>query len=187
METKMRMDAAAFESWMQKVLVQRGYDEAESSETASWAAQTASYEVETHGARKIFSLMDAEFARSGSCVPQAQHEVLLKTPSLEVWDGAKKLGPAISSIAQAHAVEMADATGMGAVVVRDCNHFGWGPAYALTHLEDNEDLVVGNITQGAIPIVTPIGGTEPTLGSNAIALALSTGADDCPCVQGRDR
>lgn len=42
--------------------------------------------------------MDAEFARAGTCVPQAQHEVLLATPSLEVWDGAKKLGPAISRI-----------------------------------------------------------------------------------------
>lgn len=149
-----------------------------SSVTARWAAQTASYEVETHGARKIFSLLDAEFARSGSCVPQAQHKVLLSTPSMEVWDGAKKLGPAISSTAQAHAVEMAKLNGMGAVMVRDCNHFGWGPAYALEHL--NEDLVVGNITQGAIPIVTPIGGIEPTVGSNAIAIAIHTGADECP-------
>jgi LDH2 family malate/lactate/ureidoglycolate dehydrogenase len=97
---------------------------------------------------------------------------------MEVWDGAKKLGPAISSTAQAHAVEMAKLNGMGAVMVRDCNHFGWGPAYALEHL--NEDLVVGNITQGAIPIVTPIGGIEPTVGSNAIAIAIHTGADECP-------
>ena len=149
-----------------------------SSVTAKWAAQTAAYEVETHGARKIFSLLDAEFKRSGSCVPQAQHKVLLATPSLEVWDGARKIGPAISSTAQAHAVEMAKANGMGAVMVRDCNHFGWGPAYALNHL--SEDLVVGNITQGAIPIVTPIGGTEPTLGSNAIALAIHTGSEECP-------
>lgn len=66
--------------------------------------------------------------------------------------------------------------------MRDCNHFGWGPAYALEHLSDN--LIVGNITQGAIPIVTPIGGDRPSVGSNAIAIALSTGvdpdSDSCP-------
>ena len=62
--------------------------------------------------------------------------------------------------------------------VRDCNHFGWGPAYALEHLTD--DLVVGNVTQGAIPIVTPIGGDKPTVGSNAIAIALETGSKTCP-------
>ena len=42
---------------------------------------------------------------------------------------------------------MANKSGMGMVMVRNCNHFGWGPAYALTHLEDNDDLVLGNITQ----------------------------------------
>jgi L-2-hydroxycarboxylate dehydrogenase (NAD+) len=106
-----------------------------SAETARWASQAASYEIETHGARKIFSLLDAEFERSGSCVPQAQPKVLLSTPALEVWDGAKKLGPAISSTAQARAVEMAKTGGVGVVMVRDCNHFGWGPAYALQHLQ----------------------------------------------------
>jgi hypothetical protein len=53
---------------------------------------------------------------------------------------------------------------------------------------ENPDMIIGNITQGAIPIVTPIGGTEPTLGSNAIALALHTGAEECPfflCARGQ--
>lgn len=38
--------------------------------------------------------------------------------------------------------------------------------------------------QGAIPIVTPIGGDKPTVGSNAIALAMDTGGgsggERCP-------
>jgi hypothetical protein len=42
-------------------------------------------------------------------------------------------------------VMAADAQGMGVVFVRGCNHFGWGPAYALEHLDD--ELLVGNITQ----------------------------------------
>ena len=170
--------AEPFAQWMADVLLARGFDEQEARETASWAAQTASYEVETHGARKLLSLLEHEFARSGSCVPKAQHEVLLSTSSMEVWDGKKKLGPAIGKMAQARSVEMAKAHGMGIVFVRDCNHFGWGPAYALEHLTD--DLVVGNVTQGAIPIVTPLGGDKPTVGSNAIAIALETGSKTCP-------
>ena len=177
-ERRYLIEPEPFQQWMTAVLLARGFDEDEAREAASWAAQTAAYEVETHGARKLFSLLEHEFARSGSCVPQAQHEVLLATPSLEVWDGKKKLGPAISKIATARSVEMAEANGMGVVFVRDCNHFGWGPAYALEHL--SEDLVIGNITQGAIPIVTPIGGDKPTVGSNAIAIAMHTGAEDCP-------
>ena len=63
--------------------------------------------------------------------------------------------------------------------------FGWGPAYALEHIVDkhnfvDKNLVVGNITQGAIPIVTPIGGDRASVGSNAIAIALHTGAAACP-------
>ena len=177
-EKRFLVEAAPFEQWMTNVLINRGFGRDESAEVGAWAAQTASYEVETHGARKLFSLLDHEFARSGSCVPQAQHEVLLPLPSLEVWDGKKKLGPAIARMAQARSVEMAKTQGMGVVFVRDCNHFGWGPAYALELLTD--DLLIGNACQGAIPIVTPIGGTDATIGSNAIAIALNTGVDACP-------
>lgn len=80
-----------FKQWMKDVLVCRGFDEDEAAATADWAARTASYEVETHGARKLLSLLDHEFARSGSCIPRAKHTVLLSMPSMEVWDGQRKL------------------------------------------------------------------------------------------------
>ena len=114
-QQRLLVPADAFRRWMSDVLVARGFGDEEARETASFAAQAAEYEVETHGARKIFSLLDHEFARSGSCVPQAQHEVLLSTPGMEVWDGKKKLGPAISKMAQARSVEMATVSGMGVV------------------------------------------------------------------------
>lgn len=81
-------------------------------------------------------------------------------------------------MATARSVEMAKSAGMGFVFVRECNHFGWGPAYPLERLSD--DLLVGNLCQGAIPIVAPIGGTDARIGSNAIALALKTGIEACP-------
>lgn len=177
-ETRFLVKTEPFTEWMTEVLVGRGFDRDESAETSEWAAQTAACEVETHGPRKLFHLMDNEFARSGSCVPGARHEVLLSFPSLEVWDGRRKVGPAISRMAQARSVEMARTQGMGVVLVRACNHFGWGPAYALEHLTD--DLLIGNLCQGAIPIVTPIGGTDASIGSNAIAITLNTGIEECP-------
>lgn len=177
-ETRIFVETEPFKKWMADVLMRRGFDRDEASEAGNWAAQTASYEVETHGARKLFHLLDHEFARSGSCVPQAQHDVLLPLPALEVWDGRKKLGPAIARMAQARSVAMAKSQGMGVVFVRECNHFGWGPAYALELLTD--ELLIGNACQGAIPIVTPIGGTDATIGSNAIAIALNTGVAACP-------
>ena len=64
------------------------------------ATYTASYEVETHGPRKLLSLLDHEFAESGSCLPKATPKVLLQLPSLEVWDGAKQLGPVVARTAQ---------------------------------------------------------------------------------------
>lgn len=167
-----------FEQWLGAVLQSRGFDKEEARQAAGWAAQTAEYQVETHGARKLLSLLDHEMAKGSTCVPKAQHKVLLSTPSLEVWDGKKKLGPAIARTAQARSVELAKKAGMGIVCVRDCNHFGWGPAYALEHLTDG--LLVGNITQGAIPIVTPIGGNRASVGSNAIALAMHTGSETSP-------
>jgi LDH2 family malate/lactate/ureidoglycolate dehydrogenase len=122
MRRRFLVQEAPFESWMAAVLQERGFDAEESRETSKWASQTAQYEVETHGARKIFSLLEHEFARSGSCVPSVQHQVLLSTGSLEVWDGKKKLGPAVSKLAQSRSVEMARQGGMGIVCVRECNH-----------------------------------------------------------------
>jgi hypothetical protein len=179
-EARTMVDEGAFTEWLQAVLVARGFSQPEAADAARWAADTASYEVETHGARKLLSLLDHEFARSGSCVPQAEPEVLCSKPSMEVWDGHKKLGPALSRAAQARAVEMAVGQGVGLVLVRNCNHFGWGPAYALEQTTQSEGLLVGNLTQGAIPIVTPLGGSTPTVGSNAVAVAMSTGDADCP-------
>ena len=81
-ETRFLVETEPFKQWMADVLMRRGFDRDEASDAGYWAAQTASFEVETHGARKLLHLLDAEFARSGSCVPQAKHEVLLHTPSL---------------------------------------------------------------------------------------------------------
>lgn len=178
LEKRFLIEVDPFKAWFTEILMQRGFDVDEASQTADATALTASYEVETHGPRKLFHLMDNEFARSGSCVPKAKHEILLSFPSLEVWDGRRKLGPAISRMAQARSVEMASSQGMGIVFVKETNHFGWGPAYALELL--NDDLLIGNICQGAIPIVTPIGGTDASIGSNAIAIVLHTAIEDCP-------
>ena len=178
LETRYFVQTEAFEKWITEVLTARGFRDDEAGTTAEWAAQTASYEVETHGARKLLHLMDNEFARSGSCVAQVDHEVLMSLPALEVWDGRRKLGPAIATIAQQRVAEMARSQGVGFVLVRECNHFGWGPAYALDQMGDG--LLVGNACQGAIPIVTPIAGTDARVGSNAISVVLETGVEDCP-------
>jgi LDH2 family malate/lactate/ureidoglycolate dehydrogenase len=49
-----------------------------------------------------------------------------------------------------------------------------------SNLEWNNGCTKDNLTpfapQGAIPIVTPIGGDKPTIGSNAIAIAMETGS-----------
>ena len=142
LETRYFVQTEAFEKWITEVLTARGFREDEAGMTSKWAAQTASYEVETHGARKLLHLMDNEFARSGSCVAQVDHEVLMSLPALEVWDGRRKLGPAIATIAQQRVAEMARSQGVGFVLVRECNHFGWGPAYALDQMGDG--LLVGN-------------------------------------------
>mmetsp|Transcript_52644 Transcript_52644/g.87456 ORF Transcript_52644/g.87456 Transcript_52644/m.87456 type:complete len:392 (-) Transcript_52644:108-1283(-) len=179
-EKRLLVETDSFKKWMLEILISRGFSSEEASDTATWAAATASYEVETHGPRKLLSLLDHEFTRSGNCVPHAKHEVLLTLGSVEVWDGNMKLGPAVAALAQARSAEMATSQGMGVVFVRNCNHFGWGPAYALEQVTKNDELLVGNATQGAIPIVTPIGGSNATIGSNAIAVALSTGLEECP-------
>ena len=177
-ERRFLMPASSFEDWMTRVLMARGFDGAEASLAAKFAVIAGRHEVETHGARKLLHLLDDEMRRSGSCHPSAEHEVLLQAGAFEVWDARKKLGPAIAYMAQERAAELATSAGAGIVMIRNANHFGWGGAYALEFATDG--LLSGNLCQGAIPIVTPIAGNEPRMGSNAISIALETYSQECP-------
>lgn len=171
-ESRFRMQVHAFRGWYAQIMRARGFNDYEAEATADWATLTARYGVETHGARKLQHLLDDELKRSGTCVRRAAHEVLSALPSVEVWDGHYQLGPVVATRAQHRAAEMAKRSGFGLVVVRRTGHYGWGPAYALKTLDD--DLLTGNFCQGAIPIVVPVGGESPTLGSNAVCLAMRT-------------
>lgn len=167
-----------FKEWMTRVLLARGFNEIEANLSAEFAAIAALYEVETHGARKLLHLLDDEMRRSDSCQPAVDHEVLLEADTLEVWDAHRKLGPAVAYLAQERAAELATKRGTGIVWVRNTNHFGWGGAYALHYSKGG--LLSGNICQGAIPIVTPIGGNEARMGCNAVSIALETYTAECP-------
>ena len=168
----------SFERWMTQVLLARGFDALEASLSAEFAAIAALYEVETHGARKLLHLLDDEMLRSDSCQPAVEHEVLVRADALEVWDAHRKLGPAVAYLAQQRASELASGRGAGIVWVRNTNHFGWGGAYALHHSRGG--FLSGNICQGAIPIVTPIGGNEARMGCNAVSIAMETYTEECP-------
>jgi len=73
-DTRFFIKAEDFKKWFACVLRGRGFSESEAAGTAAWAALTASFEVETHGPRKMLSLLDHEFHRSGSCKPDVKHK-----------------------------------------------------------------------------------------------------------------
>ena len=177
-ENRYLFETSVFKAWFEQILRAREFDEQEAQLAAEFAVLAAMYEVETHGARKLLHLLDDEFQRSNSCQPAVQHEVLLRTAGLEVWDAKKKLGPAVAYLAQERSAQLARAQGAGIVMVNNANHYGWGGAYALHFM--NDGLLCGNLCQGAIPIVTPVGGSEARLGCNAISIALETYTDECP-------
>ena len=159
-------------------MLARGFDQQESESCARFAAVSAQHEVETHGARKMLHLLDHEFRRSRSCVPSVKHDVLVRLGAVEVWDANCKLGPAVAYLAQERATLLSKEQGAGVVLVRNTNHYGWGGAYALDFMRDG--VVSGNLCQGAIPIVTPIGGIEARMGCNAVSIAMETYAESCP-------
>lgn len=177
-KTRYLLHTDPFREWIKQVLLARGFDELEAGLCADFSVIAAQHEVETHGARKILHLLDDEFKRSNSCQPAAQHDVLVQAGALEVWDAHRKLGPAVAFLAQERAGEIASRQGAGVVMVRNTNHYGWGGAYALQLMKNG--MLCGNLSQGAIPIVTPIGGNQARMGCNAISIAMETYSQDCP-------
>ena len=106
--------------------------------------------------------------RSGAMTAVADPAVLADTGPLVLLDGRDGVGQVLAERARILAVERARTYGIGAVGVRNSNHFGTAMWFTRRAAQDG---VVAVLTTNASPAMAPWGGRQKVLGTNPWSIA----------------
>jgi len=126
--------------------------------------------VDTHGV--ILLPRYVKRIRLGLMNPKAAPKIVRDSGAVAIVDGDNGLGQVAATKAVEIGVEKADRYGVGAVGVRNSNHFGMAAYIALQAIKFD---MIGIVLSNAAPSIAPWGGARPLFGTNPIAIAIPTG------------
>lgn len=106
---------------------------------------------------------------SGTIRTDTDIEIENETTSTALLNGNHRFGHVVAYYAMELAMEKAAETGIGMVGVHDSNHFGVAGYYS--DMAIMQDLI-GVVFANTEPAVAPIGGKEPIIGTNPIAIGI---------------
>lgn len=111
--------------------------------------------------------------RAGVCDPAANPEVAVDAGAIAVLDGKDGMGQVLTARAAEEAVRRAKAHGIGAVGLRNSNHFGTAMYFTLMAAREN---CVAFLSTNASPAMAPWGGRKKTVGTNPWSWAAPAGS-----------
>lgn len=121
----------------------------------------------SHGLLRLPYILRA--IKRGTIVPRAEVKIVRETQATALIDGGHGLGHHVASRAMKIAIEKAKRHGVAAVGVQNSNHFGIAGYYAELAIREG---LIGIVTTTTDALVHPWGGTEPMLGTNALAIGI---------------
>ena len=110
--------------------------------------------------------------QSGAMRARTQARAVVDAGAVAVLDGNDGIGQVLATQATREAIRRAKAHGIGAVAVRNSNHFGTAMYYSL--MAAAEDCVA-MVCTNASPAMAPWGGREKRVGTNPWSLAAPAG------------
>ncbi|ACA17972.1 Malate/L-lactate dehydrogenase [Methylobacterium sp. 4-46] len=125
---------------------------------------------QSHGMMRL-SWYAARLA-AGVCDPRAVPESVVDAGGLAVIDGREAMGQVVAAQAMAEAMARAAAHGIGAVAVRNSNHFGTAMYFTLMAARAG---CIGFLSTNASPAMAPWGGRRKALGNNPWSWAAPAG------------
>nr|WP_319374057.1 L-sulfolactate dehydrogenase [uncultured Methanobacterium sp.] len=109
----------------------------------------------------------------GTIKPQTVLDVEKESAATALVNGNHGFGHVVTYRSMEMAIQKAKETGIGMVGIHNSNHFGVAGYYS--DMAIMEDLI-GIITANTEPAVAPIGGKEPILGTNPLAIGIPSGS-----------
>ncbi len=146
--------------------------------SAEHAAQVAdglvAAELRGQGSHGVSRLLDIYVQRlaTGATNPRPNVRVVASKGGTAVVDGDNGPGQVVGRFAMDLAISLAREHGLGAVAVRQSNHYGAAAWYLQTAVRQG---LIALTTTNAPPNMPPWGGRKPYLGTNPLAIAVPAG------------
>ncbi|MCB1054772.1 MAG: Ldh family oxidoreductase [Acidobacteria bacterium] len=151
---------------MTQALLSRGLSERHAAMVADGLLEASLRGVDTHGIR-LFGTYLAELD-GGRAKARPELTWTSGAAAVRVLDAGGALGVVAGRIACDEAVALAKEHGVGAVVVRNSNHFGPASAYTLQMARAG---TIGFACTNSDALVAPFNGLDPFFGTNPLSLA----------------
>lgn len=175
------LPAATLDRIMRSALLRRGL----SAEHAGWVVdgllETSLRGIDTHGVRLFptyISELDGGRSRARPELAWVDRADGGSARAARLLDGGGALGLVAGRTACDEAVRLARENGVGAVAVRDSNHFGAGSVYTLAMARQG---VLGLSFTNSDALVAPFSGLRPFFGTNPISMAVQGEGEELFC------
>jgi LDH2 family malate/lactate/ureidoglycolate dehydrogenase len=123
--------------------------------------------TDSHGVQLLPLYVEA--VEAGRVNPAAAGHVVCESGGCVLYDGENGVGHVVARRCSDDAVRLANEHGIGAVTVRESNHFG-AAAFWTRRIADRG--CIGMAMCNATPLVAPWQAKEPRLGTNPIAMSV---------------
>jgi LDH2 family malate/lactate/ureidoglycolate dehydrogenase len=171
MDNLIRVDPGRLLDFGTAVYAAAGMPENDARLAADTLVQADLWGHQSHGVMRL----SWYFARlkAGVCEPVAKPELVVDAGAIAVLDGKDGMGQVLAARAAREAIARAKAHGIGAVAVRNSNHFGTAMYFTLMAAREG---CVGFLSTNASPAMAPWGGRKKTVGTNPWSWAAPGGS-----------
>lgn len=169
METKF-IGFELIDKFLFEILTRAGIKAADAEIVKDVLLKADKYGFDSHGVNRLKPIY-LDRIKEGIINPVTNPEVVREGPATAVIDGHNGMGQVISHKAMKMAIDKASKYGMGMVVVRNSNHYGFAGYYPLMAIEAN---MIGITGTNARPSIAPTFGVENVLGTNPLTFGMPT-------------
>jgi LDH2 family malate/lactate/ureidoglycolate dehydrogenase len=169
METKF-ISFGVLDDFLAKILTRSGIKPEDAAIVKDVLLTADKYGFDSHGVNRLKPIY-LDRIKEGIINPVTNAEIVKEGPATAVIDGHNGMGQVISHKAMKMAIDKAKLYGMGMVVVRNSNHYGFAGYYPLMAVKEN---MIGITGTNARPSIAPTFGVENVLGTNPLTFGMPT-------------
>jgi len=147
-----------------------GMPEADAALAADTLVQADLWGHQSHGVLRLSWY--AARLKAGVCSAVARPDIIIDAGALAVIDGKDAMGQVLTHFAAQEAIRRAKTHGIGAVGLRNSNHFGTAMYFTLMGPREG---CVAFLSTNASPAMAPWGGRKKTVGTNPWSWAAPAG------------
>ena len=162
-----RISALEFKKTFSEKLEKYGFSDVKASQIAHIFMESSLDGVYSHGTNKFLTFISN--VRAGLVDVNAEPECISSTGPLERWEGKLGPGPLNAEICMERAIHLSKNFGMGAVALRNTNHWMRGGSYGWQAAKAGCLSICFSNTKPNMPAW---GGVKPVIGNNPLIIAI---------------